>query len=664
MDSIPKQPEARTVSSKAPVSPIPVKRYRCSDVISFPAGSGLALFYCRVNRTASLRPVRVADLLNRCDVFRTLDEHARNISRAFELSHDKTASLISELSSRILSGPAARLLGRFRDFVSRHHSGLDVHQSQVESIRKELEELVEAGLLISDADLLAERPDTWPHAHERITTIGVLTRNRVHSLRRCLISYIENCKKHGRENDFIVVDDSEEQSVREDTKRMLRLLKAKYNIEIAYAGFEEKKKYSEELIAEGGLPPDAVNFALFDVENCGNTVGANRNALLLHTVGDMFLSADDDTVCSITNSPQAIVNNLAFYSGIDPTDFWFFADRETALESVTIEEKDLLGIHEELLGKDVSSCIGLLSKSSEVILDQASPQFVRELQSGKVTVTMTGLLGDSGLWSPLCQLMLTGDSYARLTKTALAYDSAFTSREVMRVVNRATISSGDFCMAYALGVDNRTLLPPFFPVYRNEDGLFASTLRLCYERDYVGYVPWAVMHLPNSRNYSPADIWEKPSTHNICNVVLACLQSYDFPLGMISGEERLRTLGNHLMQLGNSTSIAFDEFVRICLWRMKSISITLLEEELINRKGAPDFWSADVAKHIEVLRRSLLHEVDKPPQDLLEGRSVDEARQLAKRLIVKFGHLLYWWPEIFAAAKSLRARGIRLGVTL
>ena len=157
MDSIPKQPEACTVSRNAPVSPIPVKRYRCSDVISFPAGSGLALFYCRVNRTASLRPAHVADLLNRCDVFRTLDEHASNISRAFELSRDKTASLISELSSRILSGPAAKLLGRFGDFASRHHFGLEVHQSQLDSIRKELQELVEAGFLISDADLLAQR---------------------------------------------------------------------------------------------------------------------------------------------------------------------------------------------------------------------------------------------------------------------------------------------------------------------------------------------------------------------------------------------------------------------------------------------------------------------------------------------------------------------------
>ncbi|MDQ3666520.1 MAG: hypothetical protein M3410_08060 [Acidobacteriota bacterium] len=668
VDSIAKQLETAAVSSKAPATRAPVKRYRHSDVISFPAGNGSALVYCRVNRTSNLLPAYVADLLNHCNVFRTLDEHAWNISLAFELSQDRTAFLISELSTRMLLAPVARLLGRFRDFAYKHKFRSEVHQSHVESIKQELQKFVEAGLLISDADLLAQRKrlDTYHHAHESISTIGVLTHNRPDSLSRCLISYIENCKKHGRENDFVVVDDSVEQSVREDTRQMLRLLKAKYGTEIAYAGFEEKKKYSEELIAEGGLPPDVLNFALFDVESCGHTIGANRNALLLHTVGDMFFSADDDTVCSITSSPEAVVNNLAFCSRIDPTDFWFFTERKTALESVTVLEKDILGIHEQLLGKDLSMCIGTWDKSSEVSLDQANPQFLRELQSGsgKVLITMTGLVGDSGMWSPIGQLRLTGDSYERLTKTILAYNSAFTSREVIRVVNRTTISSGDLCMAYAIGFDNRTLLPPFFPVYRNEDGLFARTLKLCFERGYVGYLPWAVMHLPQKRNYSQADRWEKPSTHRVCNVVLACLQSFNFPFGMIGSEDKLRALGKHLMYLGNSSSSAFDEFVRIGLWHMKSISITLLEEELISRKGAPDFWSDDVLKHLDLLRQSLLHGVGEPPNDLFEGRSADEAHHLTKRLIFKFGQLLYWWPEIVASAKRLRAQGTRLGVTL
>jgi hypothetical protein len=277
---------------------------------------------------------------------------------------------------------------------------------------------------------------------------------------------------------------------------------------------------------------------------------------------------------------------------------------------------------------------------------------------------MTGLYGDSGMWSPSWQLRLTGDSYARLTETKTAYDSAFNSREILRAVKRETIIRGDFCMAYAFGLDNRTLLPPFFPVYRNEDGLFASTLKVCFEGTYVAHLPWAVMHVPELRKYSEADLWEKPFMHTMYDVVLVCLQSFNYPPGMMSAAERLRALGQHFINLGKSGLNAFEEFVRIYLWQMASTNISSLEEELMNRKDAPEFWSRDFAKHIERLRQSLTEEVYKPPQDLLERSGIDEARRLTQRLIFKFGELLYWWPEIIATAKTLRANGTRLGCSL
>jgi hypothetical protein len=477
---------------------------------------------------------------------------------------------------------------------------------------------------------------------------------------------MENCKRHRRNTDFVVVDDSEDRASREDAKQVLGLLKVEHDAQVAYAGYEEKKKYAEELAAEGGLSPDVVTFALFGVESCGHTIGANRNALLLHTVGDMVFSADDDTVCSVTASPEVVGDGLAFHSGVEPTDFWFFADREAALGSVTVQDEDILGMHERLLGKNLSECVETWGTSSTLNLDRADPQLVRELQSGrgKVLLTMSGLVGDSGMWSPMWLLTLTGNSFERLAKSKLAYDSAFTSREVMRVVNRTTISSGNFCMAYALGLDNRTLLPPFFPVYRNEDALFATTLRLCFERGYIGYVPWAVMHLTQPRSYTQADAWEKPFTHRVYDVVFACLQSFTFPAGLMGEAESLRALGRHFISLGNSNPTDFDEFVRVGLWQMKSTSIAILEEELNSRKAAPDFWSADVVKSIELLRRSLLDETHKPPRELLEGRSVDEARRLMKSLIYKFGQLLDCWPEMVASAGNLRARGVRLGTPL
>lgn len=635
-----------------------VKRYRCSDLISFPAGHGSALIYNRTNQRSIVLPDFDLELLNRCNIFKTLDEHAQAL--ASELDNDR---LISELSTQPAFAPVGRFLKRFRDFAQKQGVSFE-DQSKTAGIKQKLQAFADAGLLISDNDVLAKR-ELPSDAADRILTIGLLTRNRPELLRLCLTSYIENCNRHSKKVEFIVVDDSEQPTVREATRGMLGSLAQKYGRRIVYAGFEEKRKYSEQLIAAGNLTPEVVNFALFDVEGCGHTVGANRNALLLHTVGDMFFSADDDTVCHLANAPQADHSQLAFFSGVDPTDFWFFPNRKTVLESVIVEDRDILGLHERVLGKNLSRCIGSC-EPSQVGLDQADSQFLRELRSGcgKVRITMTGLCGDSGMWSPGWQLTLTGDSFARLTKSKLAYESAFNSREIIRAVKRTTISSGDFCMAYALGLDNRTLLPPFFPVYHNEDGLFASTLKVCFEGSYVAHLPWAIMHLPEVRMYSGADVWEKPFTHSMFNVVLACLQAFNFPPGTISGEERLRALGHHLMRLGSSNLTAFEEFVRIYLWHLRSTNIKLLEDDLTNRKGAPDFWSRCIAKYIELLQQSLLEEVYRPPKDLLKGRDINEARRLTQRLILRFGELLYWWPEITAAAKNLRADGGRLGATL
>jgi hypothetical protein len=635
-----------------------VKRYRCSDLITFAAGNEAVLVYNRTNRSAALLSPSDLDVLNRCNTFRPLEEHAQTL--ASELNSDP---LVAELSTNTRSAPVGRFLKRLRDFAQQQGVSFDNH-SKTELLILKLQEFANAGLLISETDLLPNR-ELPPETEERIAiaTIGVVTRNRPDFLIRCVTSYIESCNRHGRDVDFVVVDDSEEGSVREETRRSLRLLQGEYGTRIFYAGLEEKKSFAERLIAAGDLPAEVVNFALFDVERCGYTVGANRNALLLHTTGDMLFSADDDTVCSLARSPQAAFDQLAFFSGIDPTSFWFFPDRQATIEAVTVEDKDILSLHERLLGKGLDRCI---KSSSDVAFDQADARFLRELQSNsaRVRTTMTGVYGDSGMWSPSWQLRLSGDSYARLTESKATYDSAFTSREILRTVNCLTIAGGDFCMAYALGLDNRTLLPPFFPVHRNEDGLFASTLRICFEHAYIAHLPWAVMHVPEARKYSAADTWEKPFVHSIDNVVLACFASFNYPPGMMRDTERLRTVGQHLMNLGSSSLNAFEEFIRIYLWHLRSANITALEEELASNKDAPDFWSHDVAKQIELLRQSLLEEVYQPPKDLLDGRSNDEARRLTQRLILKFGELLYWWPQIVVTAKSLRADGVRLGVAL
>ena len=57
------------------------------------------------------------------------------------------------------------------------------------------------------------------------------------------------------------------------------------------------------------------------------------------------------------------------------------------------------------------------------------------------------------------------------------YRSALRSRQVLRAVTRTTLTQSTLFMKMRpCGLDNRLALPPFLPVLRNEDGLFAQSL--------------------------------------------------------------------------------------------------------------------------------------------------------------------------------------------
>jgi hypothetical protein len=132
-----------------------------------------------------------------------------------------------------------------------------------------------------------------------------------------------------------------------------------------------------------------------------------------------------------------------------------------------------------------------------VDLSRAEPGFFRRLGpcGGRVVVTAAGVMGDSGMGSPSYFLSLRGASRARLLQSEGVYRYALARQQVLRAVPRATVCDAPYCMALNLGLDNRDLLPPFTPVQRNQDGVFAAILRTCCSGDYFGFLPWMILHV-------------------------------------------------------------------------------------------------------------------------------------------------------------------------
>jgi len=278
-----------------------------------------------------------------------------------------------------------------------------------------------------------------------------------------------------------------------------------------------------------------------------------------------------------------------------------------------------------------------------------------------VAITLNGLVGDSGMASPRYYLSLAGASREHLVASPSVYRSAFRSREVLRTVRRPTFSAGPFCMTTFLGFDNRMLLPPFFPVQRNSDGIFGLLLQKCVEGSRVAFLPSALLHRPVApRAFAPDEIWTDTGGVRMADVVIACVLAHDGGRAPLTDATRLVQLGQYLRGLGALTLSDFEAQVRRMQQYRTMAFITVLESQLQMYGASPRFWADDVRRMIELLSHATSAEDYLVPRDLRREHDVEDVRRLSQDLVAKFGELLEAWPTIVAAARRLRANGCRL----
>src|SRR6185369_13104398 len=189
------------------------ERFCSKHAFRLPVGDKSDLVYWAADRSAATVPHHVAVLLDQCRTFKTLDAHAVNCANEFK------------------------------------RRGAGAHSPGIESIKKHLSALAEAGLLISENAVLEVCRQQAHPTPPKIATVGVITRNRTESLGQCLTSFVDNSQRFKRDNDFVVMDDSEDPRIRAVNKELLQFIKRKQDVGISYAGREEKTLFASALIA-------------------------------------------------------------------------------------------------------------------------------------------------------------------------------------------------------------------------------------------------------------------------------------------------------------------------------------------------------------------------------------------------------------------------------
>lgn len=612
------------------------ERFRTGLLEAQPAGDGRIHVLDRASGTAALFATEDAQLLMSCDFYRPLEEHAELWSRRAE-----------KLAVEQLSAKTPRW---FTTLIRKAEEVTPADPRKHESALERLGRFAEDGWLISSSELARQCADARADAEPApMTTVGFTTRNRPAELERAIRSYAENFRAFDREAGVTLIDDAETD---EPTRELAAKLSAELEIPIRTAGRRDRAIWAEELAKESGVDPEVAHFALLGDERCALTTGSARNSLLLDSVGEAYLLADDDGLCRSARCPEA-EEGWALSSLGDPTQFWFYESREKLHERVAFQEADLLGLHERLLGRDLGAMFAADPEPETHFVTAAFDHRLRR-RAVRVRASMAGTVGDSGLGGS-AYLFADKRSCKRMTVNEEFYRAVVESRQVLRSTTRLTATDSTLCMAGNLGIDHTDLLPPFSPVQRNSDGLFGRLLKYCFPRSAMGYLPEAALHDPvETRTQSMEDYFESLKRIRFPEYLARLFERWNERSTEEQSEESLSSLGSYLVDCGRGPG---EELDGVILSRILDAEGPRLQRDRSKEvREMPGYYAELRLRHVETLREAITSPEYLTPRDL----GGDDPRGLARELVAKTGRLIQAWPELRAAAVRLRDKDRRL----
>jgi hypothetical protein len=277
-----------------------------------------------------------------------------------------------------------------------------------------------------------------------------------------------------------------------------------------------------------------------------------------------------------------------------------------------------------------------------------------ESPAARVGVSTAGLAGDSGMGSSFHFLLLQGEARARLFAD---YEHLRTTRGLIRAAPRLTLTDATHLMSPHLGLDLRSVPPPFHPVARNSDGIYGATLRLMDPDAYVAHLPWAAEHRPPARGFDQLDPHRRPLDFDLADLVLLCLQGAPFLPGTRKSEERLLAVGRHLQGLAALPTGDLEEWLLLRRAQQLGRLSETIAERLDQAENPPQAWVSDLETVLEGLASTLGDPAFVAPADLAES---SDRPTRAQRLIGRYGALLEAWPALFACARHRSQEGTRV----
>lgn len=571
---------------------------------------GGILLYSRHNGAKIVVSQEVASVVQRCDRFLTLEEHARRLMALY---------------------PALA--------------------EQPDSVRQVLESLRSAGVLVAAEALCDDgaQPAVEPRPADK-PSICITTRDRPDLVRRLFESLLRQVRLSRFRCIYLIDDSRDPGSVRENAEA-LEAFRVVSPVDAVHVGPERQRALSAALNdAVPGAAPGLA--ALLDPTWWGGlpTYGRARNLALLLTAGQRCLMLDDDVLCEAWHSPGGRTG-LAFW-GEREADFLSGA---ADLQRFAPLGEDPLSAQIACLGASLDESLRKLGHdgmSPELLADAPVELLGRVSGDSPILVTQCGTLGDPGTEDNSWLALLEAGSVRRLLDHPGGLQAAFASRQVWLGYPVPTFT--DMAnMSQLTGLDNRELLPPYLSGMRGEDRLFGTVTGYLHPRGLVLDYPWAIAHRPE-----PARPGNPRGDIGVPRGSPAQLDAWlmeRLPANA-SGtpEARLALLAGELGVLAEQSDRDLRRDFGRLLTTAQVERLRRIDAQLQATGGAHADWAAWLTRHREALWQAL-QEVPSPTASPQAPAAGDESTiwSALRDTAGAYATLLQHWPALRVAAGEL-----------
>lgn len=494
-----------------------------------------------------------------------------------------------------------------------------------------------------------------------LNQIAIVTSGRLSSLRRCLISYARHCDAVGRKCSFIVFDDTETYEDRKQCREWLIGFSRKYGVDVSYSDPTRKRRFARQLQAEG-IPWTILDFALGGSRAIHPSPGRNRNAMLIHLVDELFFCSDDDAFCRPSDFRYGDQSVNVLKQGALSLDAYFFSSRKDAFAASQEGDCDVLAMHEALLGQSIEQLRWAPSEWTYFrrVLGRVPVAGSGNEGTETVSVTVSGVVGDSGIPDYFGFLLKSGSVRDRFLEAMRGQSEAFISRNIVRGVNRPSVApKGYVFTTTGTGFDTRVLLPPFIPSGCGEDSLFGYLLTLCDPRSFSAHVPVGLAHDPDTARFYN-DLPPAPTLVQILVILFGTCQG----LIEVSTEERMRAVGRHLQEIAQADVMSFGQSIKDISRQIMQGWIELYMRRLTPQELGTAVLAEPIQRWVTQLRKSIRSDTIAVYEDFDVIPDSNESLRIIQECFLNYGLLLQAWPDIIAAARELRQRDYRIASRL